>query len=161
MFCWVWWYCVPRLRTDFVPCVQKGAIRCWPVPTPFGGSFGGKSARRILTCAAQINAQLWFHWEKWILISQGSRKWKAQRTSDEILLSSKKLYASQLHAIPAHRPRRREKRPCLGAFAVYRRGYSSSLIPPQNPRFPGIFYFTAKAFTWTGFPCTGKSCTNK
>ena len=25
--------------------------------------------------------------------------------------------------------------------------YSSSLIPPQNPRFPGIFYFTAKAFT--------------
>ena len=25
--------------------------------------------------------------------------------------------------------------------------YSSSLIPPQIPRFPGIFYFTAKAFT--------------
>ena len=25
--CWVWWYCVPRIRTDFVPCVQKNAIR--------------------------------------------------------------------------------------------------------------------------------------
>ena len=25
--------------------------------------------------------------------------------------------------------------------------YSSSLIPPQNPRFPGIFYFTTKVFT--------------
>ena len=25
--------------------------------------------------------------------------------------------------------------------------YSYSLIPPQIPRFPGIFYFTAKAFT--------------
>ena len=25
--------------------------------------------------------------------------------------------------------------------------YSPSLIPPQIPRFPGIFYFTAKAFT--------------
>ena len=25
----------------------------------------------------------------------------------------------------------------------------------------GDFYFTATAFTWTGFPCTGKSNTNK
>ena len=25
--------------------------------------------------------------------------------------------------------------------------YSPSLIPPPNPRFPGIFYFSAKAFT--------------
>ena len=36
-----------------------------------------------------------------------------------------------------------------------------SQILPQIPRFPGIFYFTTKAFTQTGFPCTGKSCTNK
>ena len=58
LFCWVWWYCVPRLRMGFVPCVQKGATRCWPIPTPFGGSFGGKSARRVLTRTARINAQL-------------------------------------------------------------------------------------------------------
>ena len=161
MFCWVWWYCVPRLRTDFVPCVQKGAIRCWPVPTPFGGSFGGKSARRILTCATQINAQLWFHWEKGILISQGSRKWKAQRTGDEILLSSKKLYTSttpQHSCTPPPSPR---ETPLFGYVRNASTRCLSSLIPPQNPRFPGIFYFTAKAFTWTGFPCTGKSCTNK
>ena len=35
-----------------------------------------------------------------------------------------------LHAIPAHRPCRREKCPCLGEFAVHRRGYSSSQILP-------------------------------
>ena len=81
LFCWVWWYCVPRLRMGFVPCVQKGAIRCWPVPSPFGGSFGGKSARQILIRTDQINAQLWFHWEMWIPISLGSRKWKAQQTN--------------------------------------------------------------------------------
>ena len=161
LFCWVWWYCVPRLRTGFVPCVQKSAAWCWPVPNLFGGSFGGKSVRRILTRTAQINAQLWFHWEKWILISQGSRKWKAQRTGDEILLSSKKLYASQLHAIPAHRPCHREKCPCLGAFAVHRRGTRPAKYRPKIPAFRGFFYFTAKAFTWTGFPCTGKFCTNK
>ena len=63
LFCWVWWCCVPRLGIDFVPCVQKSAASCWPVPNPFGGSFGGKSVRRILTRNAQINAQLWSHWE--------------------------------------------------------------------------------------------------
>ena len=52
-----------------------------------------------------------------------------------------------LHAIPAHRPCRREKRPGLREFAAYRRGVPSRQIPPQNPRFPGIFYFTTKAFT--------------
>ena len=81
LFCWVWWYCVPRLRMGFVQCVQKGAIRCWTVPNPFGGSFVGKSARQILIRTDQINAQLWFHWEMRVLISQGLRKWKAQRTN--------------------------------------------------------------------------------
>ena len=27
-FCGVWWYCVPRLRMGFVPCVQKSATSC-------------------------------------------------------------------------------------------------------------------------------------
>ena len=149
MFCLVWWYCVPRLRTDFVPCVQKGAIRCWPVPTPFGGSFGGKSVRRILTSTAQINAQLWFHWEMWIPISLGSHKWKAQRTGDEILLSSKKLYASQLYTIPAHRPCHREKRPCLGAFTTCRRGTHPAKYRPKSP-LSGDFLFYRKGIYLNG-----------
>ena len=151
-FCWVWWYCVPRLGIDFVPCVQKSAIRWWTVPTPFGGSFGGKSARRILTCAAQINAQLWFHWEKWILISQGSRKWKAQRTGDEILLSSKKLYASQLYTIPAHRPCHREKRPCLGAFTPRRSGALPAKYCPKFPAFRGFFILPQRLLPRLDFP---------
>lgn len=28
LFCWVWWYCVPRLRMGFVPCIQKSAASC-------------------------------------------------------------------------------------------------------------------------------------
>ena len=43
---------------------KRGAAWCRPVPTPFGGSFGGKSVRQILIRAAQINAQLWSHIEK-------------------------------------------------------------------------------------------------
>ena len=147
MFCWVWWCCVPRLGIDFVPCVQKGAIRCWPVPNPFGGSFGGKSAGRILVSIALINAQLWSHWDMRISTSPGSHKWKAQRASIQVLLSVQKLYSNQLYTTPIHCPCRREKRPGLGEFAAYRRGVPSRQIPPQNPRFPEIFYFTTKAFT--------------
>ena len=38
------------------------------------------------------------------------------------------------------------------------------LVPPNTaPKSPlsGDFGFTTTAFTWTEFPCTGKSCTNK
>ena len=138
-FCWVWWCCVPRLGIDFVPCVQKSAASCWPVPNPFGGSFGGKSARRILTCAAQINAQLWSHWEMWLLISQGLRKWKALRTSIWVLFSSKKLYANPTRNIPAHRPCRREKRPGLREFVAYRRSSRPDKYRSKFPAFRDFF----------------------
>ena len=48
-------------RNRFCPMCTKG---CCMVPTcskPFGGSFGGKSARQILIRTNQINAQLWSH----------------------------------------------------------------------------------------------------
>lgn len=38
-FCCVLWCCVPRLRTDFVPCVQRYAAWYRPVPNPFGGGL--------------------------------------------------------------------------------------------------------------------------
>ena len=37
--------------------------------------------------------------------------------------------------------------PLFGRVRCASAWYSSSLMPPQNSRFPGIFYFTAKAFT--------------
>ena len=37
--------------------------------------------------------------------------------------------------------------PLFGRIHIASARYSSSYIPPQNPRFPGIFYFTTKAFT--------------
>ena len=146
LFCCVLWYYVPRLRMGFVPCVQKNAIWCWPVPTPFGGSFGGKSARRILTCAAQINAQLWFHWEKWILISQGSRKWKAQRTGDEILLSSKKLYTSTTPRHSRTPPLSPRETPLFGhVHTTSVRWPSQPNTAPKSP-LSGDFLFYHKGF---------------
>ena len=69
-----------------------------------------------------------------------------------------------LHAIPAHRPCRREKRPCLGAFAPHRHSACPAKYRPKFPAF-GAFLpkngFSCAGFARTGFTCTGKVCTNK
>ena len=151
-FCWVWWYCVPRLKTDFVPCVQKGATPCQPVPNPFGGSFGGKLVRRILTRTVQINAQFWSHREMWIPTSRGSYEWKAPRTSNEVLLSIQKLYASATPQHPRTPPLSPREMPLFGHVRTASARYSPSQIAPQTPRFPGIFILPQRHLPRLDFP---------
>ena len=152
LFCWAWWCCVPMLGIDFVPCAQKGAAWCQPVPNPFGGSFGGKSARQILIRTNQINAQLWSHWEIRIPSSQGSYTGNAPRTNNEVLLFIQKLYASQLHAIPAYRPCRREKRPFWGAFTPRRSVALPAKYCPKFPVFRGFFILPQRHLPERDFP---------
>ena len=45
LFCWVLWYCVPRLRTVFVPCVQKGCCMVLNRSNPFWGQFWGQNGK--------------------------------------------------------------------------------------------------------------------
>ena len=160
LFCWVLWYCVPRLKTDFVPCVQRSAVQCQPVPNTFGGSFGGKSVRQILTRTAQINAQLWSRWEIWILTSQGFRAGKAPRTNNEILLSSKKLYASTTPQHPRTPPPVTARNALVGASS-HRIG--AVLVQPNTALSSPLSgdFFTKTGFSCAGFACTGKSRTNK
>ena len=69
-----------------------------------------------------------------------------------------------LHTIPARRPCRREKRPCLGTFAPHRRGSRPAKYRSKFPAF-GAFLskngFSCAGVARTGFTCTGKACTNK
>jgi hypothetical protein len=68
------------------------------------------------------------------------------------------------HNSPTHRPCRREKRPCLGAFKPHRHGACPAKYRPKFPAF-GAFLpkngFSCAGFAQTGFTCTGKACTNK
>ena len=114
--------------------------------------FGGKSVRRILTSTAQINAQLWSHWEIQIPTSQGSHKWKAQRTNNEVLPSMQKLYATPLRTVPAHCPCRREKHACLGAFTAHRRGSRPAKYCPKIPAFRGFFILPQRHLPRRDFP---------
>ena len=64
-----------------------------------------------------------------------------------------------LHAIPTRRPCHREKRPCLGRFAAYRRGARPAKCCP-NPPLSGAFC-PRMAFPVQALPVQGKACTNK
>ena len=70
----------------------------------------------------------------------------------------------QRRSSPTHRPCRREKRPCLGAFAPHRHSACPAKYRPKFPAF-GAFLpkngFSCAGFARTGFTCTGKVCTNK
>ena len=46
-----------------------------------------------------------------------------------------------LRGTPAHRLRCREKRPCLGAFAVHRRSTRSAKYRPKIPAFRGFLFY--------------------
>ena len=168
LFCWVWWYCVPRLRTDFVPCVQKNAAYGdEPSQTPFGGSFGGKSSKRILAHSNQINAQLLVPLEKCgYQYHRGSRTWKSPTNRyisftlrQEIV---RKVPTPQQPHTPPLSPRE------MPLFGRVRKRVSTDARPAiYHPKFPafGAFLpkngFSCAGFSQTGFTCTGKACTNK
>ena len=57
-----------------------------------------------------------------------------------------------LHNIPAHRPCRREKRPCLGAFAPRRRGTHPAKYRPKIPSFRGFFISPQRYLPRLDFP---------
>ena len=134
-----------KARNGFCPMCTKGY---YTVPTrskPFWGQFWGQTGktnshtRRSNKCAALVplrNADTYI---------TGFTQVKSP-TNQYISFYSPARSCTQtlLHAIPAHRPCRREKRPCLGAFAAYRRGLLAQ--PNTAPKSPlsGDFLFFRK-----------------
>ena len=57
-----------------------------------------------------------------------------------------------LHAIPAYRPCRREKRPGLDSSAVHRRGTRPAKYCPKIPAFRGFFILPQRHLPERDFP---------
>ena len=137
-----------KARNRFCPMCTKG---CCMVPTcskPFWGQFWGQICKtdshthQSNKCAALVSLR-----NTNTLITGFLHRKRPHELMMKFYSLARSCTQALLHAISSHRPCRREKRPDLREFAAYRRSVPSRQIPPQNPRFPGIFYFTTKAFT--------------
>ena len=110
-------------RNSFCPMYTKGCHTVLNRPNPFWGQFWGQIGEinsyphRLNKCAALVSLQ------NWDTDITGFTHRKSP-TNRYISFTLRQEVVRRCHATaaPAHRPRRREKRPCLGAFAVHRRG---------------------------------------
>ena len=142
-----------KVRNGFCPMCTKECCMVLTRLKPFWGQFWGQicegisHSHRSNKCTALVSLRNYG-----LPISQGSHAGKAPRTNDEVLLSSKKLYENQLHAIPTHRPCRREKCPCLGTFAMYRRSSRPVKYRPTSLAFRGFFILPQRHLPKQDFP---------
>ena len=150
-----------KAQNGFCPMCTKV---CYTVPTrskPFWGQFWGQVGEtdsrqhRSNKCAALGSL------ENTHTHITGFSQWKSQKNQYISFTLQQEVVCKPNPQRPRTLPLSPRETPLFGRVRSASARYSSGHIPPQNPRFPGIFYFTAKAFTWTGFPCTGKSNTNK
>ena len=74
--------------------------------------------------------------QHWVLASE-----KPYESVYKFYPLAKSCTQALLHAIPAHRPCHREKRPCLGAFAPHRRDSRPAKYHPKIPAFRGFLFY--------------------
>ena len=136
-YCAVLWGLVV-LRTKgqngFCPMCTKGCYMVLTRSKPFWGQLWGQIGEtdsyphRSNKCAALVS------FEKY---EYPHHRVHASEKPHEPVMKFYSLYRSctqaLLHAIPAHRPCHREKRPCLGAFTSHRRDTRPAIYRPKLP----------------------------
>ena len=133
-----------KAQNGFCPMCTKGCYTVLTRSKPFWGQIGEINSypHRSNKCTALVSLR-----NMNTLITGFLHRKRPHELMMKFYSLARSCTQAPLHTIPARRPCRREKRPGLREFAAYRRGVPSRQILPQNPRFPGIFYFTTKAFT--------------
>ena len=133
-------------QNRFCPMCTK---ECYIVLTrskPFWGQFWGQNIEtasrqhRSNKCAALVSFEKYEYLHHRVYASETPHEpvykfYPLARSCTQALL----------HTIPSHRPCHREKRACLGTFAVHRHGCRPAKYHPKFPAFRG--FFTTKAFT--------------
>ena len=114
---------------------------------PFWGQFWGQISRtdsrqyRSNKCAAFISLR-----KADTSITEFPRRKSPTNQYISFILQQEVVRKPTLHH-PRTPPLSPRETPLFGRVRTASARCLSSQIPPQNPRFPGIFYFTAKAFT--------------
>ena len=123
-----------KARNRFCPMCTKGCYIVLTRSKPFWGQFWGQIGEtdsyphRSNKCAALVS------FEKY---EYPHHRVHASEKPHEPVMKFYLLYRSctqpPLHAILAHRPCRREKCPCLGAFTTCRHGTHPAKYRPKSP----------------------------
>ena len=136
-----------KARNRFCPMCTKGYYIVPTRPKPFWGQFWGQicemdsdshrsNKRAVLVLLRNADTN----------ITGFSQVKSPTNQYISFVLQQEVVRKPTLHH-PRTPPLSPRETPRFGLIRSASAWYSSSLIPPQIPRFPGIFYFTAKAFT--------------
>ena len=140
-------------QNGFCPMCTKGCYTVLTRSKPFWGQFWGqvgetgsrqhrsnqmRSFGLIEKCGYQY---LWVHASE-----------KPNEPVYKFYSPTRSCTQALLHAIPAHRPCRREKRPGLDSSAVHRRGTRPAKYCPKIPAFRGFFILPQRLLPRLDFP---------
>ena len=140
-------------QNGFCPMCTKGCYTVLTRSKPFWGQFWGqvgetgsrqhrsnqmRSFGLIEKCGYQY---LWVHASE-----------KPNEPVYKFYSPTRSCTQALLHAIPAHRPCRREKRPCLGAFTTCRRGTHPAKYRPKSPLSGDFLFYHKGIYLSRDFP---------
>ena len=137
----------PKAQNGFCPMCIKGCCMVLTCSKPFWGQFWGQICKtdshthRSNKCAALVSLR-----NVDTNISGFSQMKSPKNQYISFSLQQEVVSKPTLHH-PSTPPLSPRETPLLGRIQTTSARCLSSQIPPQNPRFPGIFYFTTKAFT--------------
>ena len=134
-----------KAQNGFCPMCTKECYTVLTRPKPFWGRFWGQicemDSRTLQSnkCAVPLrNADTY--------IAGFSQVKSSKNQYISFILQQEVVRKPTLHH-PRTPPLSPRETPLFGRVHTASARYSSGHIPPQNSRFPGIFYFTVKAFT--------------
>ena len=136
-----------KARNRFCPMCTKECCIVLTRPNPFWGQFWGQISRtdsrqyRSNKCAALVSLQ------NWDTDITGFSQVKSPTSQYISFTLRQEVVCKPTPQHPRTPPLSPRETPLFGRVRTTSVRCPPSQIPPQNPRFPGIFYFTTKAFT--------------
>ena len=142
-----------KARNRFCPMCTKECCMVLTRSKPFWGQFWGQiretDSRTLQSnkCAALVSLR-----NTNTLITGFLHRKRPHELMMKFYSLARSCTQAPLHTIPACRPCRREKRPCLGAFAPHRRDSRPAKYRPKIPAFRGFFILPQRLLPRLDFP---------
>lgn len=130
-----------KAQNGFCPMCTKERYMVSNRSKLFWGQFWGQiyetdsRPHRSNKCAVLVSLRIWD-----TNLTRRSRRKSPTNQYISFTLNQEVVRTPLLHALPAHRPCHREKRPCLGTFSPHRRGARPAKYRPHSP-LSGSFWF--------------------